>query len=77
MVVAASFMCNVVVDGIIFSCGMLLQLFQEEFGVSISDASWVSSLLGGFYLIVGEELHLSCCDTHSTVIVIFNSNVSI
>lgn len=53
VVVAASFMCNVVVDGIIFSCGMLLPLFKEEFGVSNSEVSWVSSLLGGFYLIVG------------------------
>ncbi|MPC35452.1 Monocarboxylate transporter 13 [Portunus trituberculatus] len=53
VVVAASFMCNAVVDGIIFSCGMLLHLFKEEFGVSTSDVAWVSSLLGGFYLIVG------------------------
>ncbi|XP_042208468.1 monocarboxylate transporter 14-like isoform X2 [Homarus americanus] len=53
VVVAASFMCNVVVDGIIFSCGMLLPKFREEFNVSNSEVSWVSSLLGGFYLIVG------------------------
>lgn len=53
VVVAASFMCNVVVDGIIFSCGMLLPVLQKEFGVSMSEVSWVSSLLGGFYLIVG------------------------
>ncbi|KAK3880530.1 hypothetical protein Pcinc_014978, partial [Petrolisthes cinctipes] len=53
VVVAASFMCNVVVDGIIFSCGMLLPMFKEEFEVSNSEVSWVSSLLGGFYLIVG------------------------
>ncbi|KAG0716397.1 Monocarboxylate transporter 14 [Chionoecetes opilio] len=53
VVVLASFMCNVVVDGIIFSCGMLLPYFKEEFGVSNSEVSWVSSLLGGFYLIVG------------------------
>ncbi|KAK8721255.1 hypothetical protein OTU49_012858 [Cherax quadricarinatus] len=53
VVVAASFMCNVVVDGIIFSCGMLLPRFREEFNVSNSEVSWVSSLLGGFYLIVG------------------------
>ena len=51
-------MCNAVVDGIIFSCGMLLPLFKDEFKVSNSDVSWVSSLLGGFYLIVGEE-HLT------------------
>lgn len=63
MVVVASFMCNVVVDGIILSCGMLLPLFREEFEVSTSDVSWVSSLLGGFYLLVGEELHLSYCVT--------------
>ncbi|XP_071531300.1 monocarboxylate transporter 5 isoform X2 [Panulirus ornatus] len=53
VVVAASFMCNVIVDGIIFSCGMLLPKFRDEFNVSNSEVSWVSSLLGGFYLIVG------------------------
>ncbi|XP_076033225.1 monocarboxylate transporter 5 isoform X2 [Oratosquilla oratoria] len=54
VVVAASFLCNVVVDGIIFSTGLLLKDFQEQFPeISTSQVSWVSSLLGGFYLIVG------------------------
>lgn len=34
VVVAASFMCNFVVDGIIFSGGSLLKPIQEEFNVS-------------------------------------------
>lgn len=59
VVCAASFLCNVVVDGIIFSCGMLLPEFKKEFGVSNAEVSWVSSLLGGFYLIVGEILSVS------------------
>lgn len=53
VVVAASFMCNMVVDGIIFSCGMLLPELKKAFNASMTEVSWVSSLLGGFYLIVG------------------------
>ncbi|KAK7074273.1 hypothetical protein SK128_018151, partial [Halocaridina rubra] len=53
VVVAASFMCNVVVDGIIFSCGMLLPELKKAFNASMTEVSWVNSLLGGFYLIVG------------------------
>ncbi|KAF2356064.1 Major facilitator superfamily [Trinorchestia longiramus] len=53
MVVAASFMCNVMVDGIIFTCGMLQPYIKEDFQVSNSQVSWVASLLGGFYLLAG------------------------
>ncbi|XP_066942385.1 monocarboxylate transporter 14 isoform X2 [Macrobrachium rosenbergii] len=53
VVVAASFMCNLVVDGIIFSCGMLLPELQQSFNASMTEVSLVSSMLGGFYLIVG------------------------
>lgn len=53
VVVLASFFCNVMVDGIIFTAGMLLPSIMEEFEVSYSEVSWVSSLLGGFYLLAG------------------------
>ncbi|XP_068226998.1 monocarboxylate transporter 14-like isoform X2 [Palaemon carinicauda] len=46
-------MCNLVVDGIIFSCGMLLPELKKSFNASMTEVSLVSSMLGGFYLIVG------------------------
>lgn len=56
VVAAASFMCNVMVDGIIFTCGMLLPYIMKEFNCSYGQVSWVSSLLGGFYLLAGQSI---------------------
>lgn len=53
VVVFASFMCNVVVDGIIFSYCMFLSEIADEFGVTKSEAALVGSLMSGFYLFVG------------------------
>ncbi|CAH0720127.1 unnamed protein product, partial [Brenthis ino] len=53
VVVAASFMCNFVVDGIIFSGGMLLTPIQKEFNASSGQVAPVNSLLAGFYLLAG------------------------
>ncbi|XP_068633944.1 monocarboxylate transporter 12 [Battus philenor] len=53
VVAAASFMCNVIVDGIIFCNGMLLTSIQKEFGVSEGAVGPVNSLLTGFYLLAG------------------------
>lgn len=53
VIVAASFFCNLVVDGIIFSFGMLLSDIGRAFDVSKAEVSIVGSLLAGFYLMVG------------------------
>ncbi|CAH2046943.1 unnamed protein product, partial [Iphiclides podalirius] len=53
VVVAASFMCNVIVDGIIFCSGIVLTSIQKEFGVSDGAVAPVNSLLAGFYLLAG------------------------
>ncbi|XP_052740869.1 monocarboxylate transporter 9 isoform X2 [Bicyclus anynana] len=53
VVVAASFMCNFVVDGIIFSGGCLLEPIEKSFGANKSQVAWVNSLLSGFYLLMG------------------------
>ncbi|XP_026749154.1 monocarboxylate transporter 2 [Galleria mellonella] len=53
VVVVASFMCNVFVDGIIFSGGMFQNSIQEEFNISESQVALVNSLLAGFYLLAG------------------------
>lgn len=53
MVVFASFMCNMVVDGIIFSFGMFIGEISKSFQVSKAEVTLVGSLMSGFYLIVG------------------------
>ncbi|KAL4709462.1 hypothetical protein ACJJTC_019759 [Scirpophaga incertulas] len=53
VVVAASFMCNFLVDGIIFSGGMLKNSIKEEFQISEGEVAPVNSLLAGFYLLAG------------------------
>ena len=54
MVVFASFMCNVIVDGIIFSFGFLLPEISAEFDENKATTAWIGSLQTGFYLIVGN-----------------------
>jgi len=53
VVMIASFCCNIVVDGIIFSIGLLVSQLSESFHVPVSKTAWVGSLLSGFYLIAG------------------------
>lgn len=53
IVVFASFLCNIIVDGTIFSFGIFLQEIANELQVSKSATAWVGSLQTGFYLIVG------------------------
>jgi len=53
VIMGAAFLCNVVVDGIIFSIGLVVAALADSFEVEISKATWVGSLLSGFYLIAG------------------------
>ncbi|XP_048511572.1 monocarboxylate transporter 14 isoform X2 [Athalia rosae] len=53
VIVAASFMSNLVVDGIIFSFGVFLVHVAEAFQVSKAKVALVGSLQTGFYLITG------------------------
>jgi len=48
-VVAASFMCNFVLDGIAYSFGILLPPLASHFGASRASVAWVGSLLAGIY----------------------------
>ena len=54
VIVAASFFCNLVVDGIIFAFGMFLKDISQAFGESKAKVSIIGSLLAGFYLMVGK-----------------------
>lgn len=40
VVVAASFCCNVIVDGIVMSAGMFQKPIREEFGSSVSEVTY-------------------------------------
>ncbi|KAL1131599.1 hypothetical protein AAG570_011213 [Ranatra chinensis] len=53
VIVTASFLCNLVVDGIVFSFGVFLNEISQEFGVSKAQVTLAGSLLSGFYLIAG------------------------
>lgn len=53
VVVIASFLCNIVVDGTVYAFGMFLEEISGEFHVSESKVALVGSLLSGFYLITG------------------------
>ncbi|XP_012215065.1 monocarboxylate transporter 12 isoform X2 [Linepithema humile] len=53
VIVAASFMCNLVVDGIIFSYGVFLNDIANAFSESKARVALVGSLQTGFYLMVG------------------------
>ncbi|XP_018573059.1 monocarboxylate transporter 7 isoform X1 [Anoplophora glabripennis] len=53
VIVAASFMCNMIVDGIIFSFGTFLEYIADDFSATIPEVTLVGSLMSGFYLIAG------------------------
>lgn len=55
VIVAASFMCNLVVDGIIFSYGEFLKPIAKEFGVEDARVALAGSLQSGFYLMAGKS----------------------
>lgn len=54
MIVLASFLCFVVVDGTIFSMGRFLDELEKHFNASKSSTAWVASIMSGWYLLVGE-----------------------
>ncbi|XP_058802203.1 uncharacterized protein LOC131670544 [Phymastichus coffea] len=53
VVVFASFMCNLIVDGIAYTFGIFLGEFANYFQESRSKVAWAGSLLSGVYLMAG------------------------
>lgn len=53
VIVFASFMCNMIVDGIAYTFGMFLGEFVTYFGEGKGTIAWVGSLLSGMYLSAG------------------------
>ncbi|XP_033229392.1 monocarboxylate transporter 14 isoform X2 [Belonocnema kinseyi] len=53
VVVFASFMCNMIVDGIAYTFGKFHEPFAKHFNESQATTAWVGSLLSGVYLSAG------------------------
>ncbi|XP_044258335.1 monocarboxylate transporter 3 isoform X2 [Tribolium madens] len=53
VVVFASFMCNMLVDGIGYTFGIFLPKLVDYYGETKGTTAWVGSLLSGMYLSVG------------------------
>ena len=58
VVVVASFLCNMIVDGIAYTFGVFLGVFVDYFGEGKGKTAWVGSLLSGMYLSAGKDLSL-------------------
>lgn len=53
VIVFASFMCNMIVDGIAYTFGIFLEEFVVYYGEPKGKTAWVGSLLAGMYLSAG------------------------
>ncbi|XP_054270039.1 monocarboxylate transporter 4 isoform X2 [Macrosteles quadrilineatus] len=53
VIVFASFMCNMIVDGIAYTFGVFLGEYVKDFGEGKGKTAWAGSLLSGMYLSVG------------------------
>lgn len=60
VVVFASFMCNLVVDGIAYTFGIFLPELVTYFGEGKGKVAWVGSLLSGVYLAAGPIVSALC-----------------
>ncbi|CDW59824.1 monocarboxylate transporter 3 [Trichuris trichiura] len=53
VVVLSCFLISVIIDGAVFSYGILLPALCEYFNSSVVESAWVGSLFSGVYLLVG------------------------
>ena len=53
VVVAASFLCNLIVDGIAYTFGVLLPALASHYQSDLTSTAWVGSLLCGVYMLSG------------------------
>lgn len=60
VVVFASFMCNLIVDGIAYTFGIFLPELVTYFGEGKGTVAWVGSLLSGVYLAAGPVVSALC-----------------
>jgi predicted MFS family arabinose efflux permease len=60
VIVAVSFLCNFVLDGIAYSFGILLPSMQKDFNVGNGEIAFVGSVLAGTYLLTGPISAAAC-----------------
>ncbi|XP_017781840.1 PREDICTED: monocarboxylate transporter 3 isoform X2 [Nicrophorus vespilloides] len=91
VVVLASFMCNMIVDGIAYTFGVFLDEFVNYYGEPSGKTAWVGSLLSGMYLSAGPVVSAltnkfgcravciagSLISTTAFVLSIFSPNVNV
>ncbi|XP_050497626.1 monocarboxylate transporter 3 [Diabrotica virgifera virgifera] len=76
LVVLGSFMCNLIVDGTIFSFGTFLKIISKEFDADPADVTLVGSLMSGFYLIAGPFVSAIANRYGFRIVVIFGGLLS-
>lgn len=54
VIVFASFMCNMIVDGIAYTFGVFIGELVDQFGEGKGKVAWIGSLLSGMYLSAGK-----------------------
>lgn len=55
IIVCATFLINGIVQGVIASSGILLNVLLDQFKVGKAITGWIPSLLGGLLLAVGKH----------------------
>ena len=53
-VVAAAFLANLILDGVCYTFGIIMQVLQEHFQAGKGKTALVGSMLPGCYLLVGK-----------------------
>ncbi|CAD0201865.1 unnamed protein product [Chrysodeixis includens] len=76
VVVAASFLCNFIIDGIILSGGALNKGIKDEFNITEGQVAFVNSLLAGWYLLGGPFVSALANKYGFRKVTIFGSIVS-
>jgi MFS family permease len=59
VIVIASFLCNMIVDGIAYTFGIFLNEFVDYYQEGPGKVAWVGSLLSGMYLTAGKPISIS------------------
>ena len=69
VIMLASFVCNVIVDGVCFSFGIFYLEFLQHYGESKSKTSIVGSVLNGMYLSMGKyfKKFISNCQSNHNI----------
>lgn len=72
VVVFASFMCNLIVDGIAYTFGIFLPELVIYFGEGKGTVAWIGSLLSGVYLAAGKLCSSDVLPTYGSLFGIKN-----